>query len=94
MSGAPEIAWTITLADGETKVNAKVHGLYIQSGIEADVSGLKPEAKIIVSAGENQVISAASENAAAVAGCFTTTNAALKVEATAENVLKLVKAAS
>ena len=34
------------------------------------------------------------ENAAAVAGCFTTTNTALKVEATAENVLKLVKPAS
>ena len=93
LSGSPEIAWTITLPDG-TSANATVHGLFFQSGVKADVSGLKPEAKILVSAGENAVISVASENAAAVAGCFTTTNTALKVEATAENVLKLVKPAS
>jgi hypothetical protein len=93
LAGAPEIAWTITLADGETKASAKHTGI-LMSGNAADISGLKPEAKVIVSAAENAVISVASENAAAVAGCFTTTNAALKVEATAENVLKLVKHAS
>jgi len=92
LTGAPEIATSITLADGETVVQRKYTGIRLMSGATMDISGLKPEANVYVSVVENQIITDVSENAAAVAGCFKTTNAALTVEATAENVLKVVKA--
>ena len=91
VSGSPRIATTITLADG-TQAKTKYAGLMIQSGATLDVSGLKPDAYIMVSVAVNQVISGASENAAAVAGCFKPTNGTLTVQATADNVLKVVKA--
>ena len=91
LTGAPEIATSITLADGETVVERKYTGIRLMSGATMDISGLKPEALIYVSVVENQIISDAHENAALVFGCFKTTNPALTVEATAENVLKVVK---
>ena len=91
LTGAPEIAPSITLPDGETVVERKFAGIRMMNLAMLDISGLKPEANIHVSVVENQVISLASENAAAVAGCIKTTNPALTVEATAENVLKVVK---
>jgi len=93
LAGAPEIATSITLPD-TTVVTNKYAGLQIMSGNTADISGLKPEANIHVSVVENQVFTDASDNAAAVAGCFKPTNATLTVEATAENVLKVVKVAA
>jgi len=89
-SGAPEIDTSITLADGVTVVKTKYAGLMIQSGAVLDISELKPEAKIVISAAKNQIISAASGNATAVAGCFRPTNGTLTVQATADNVLKVV----
>ena len=93
LSGAPEIAETITLPDGTT-ASRNYAGMFVVNGvgIAIDISGLKPEASIRVSGVADQVFTAASENAAAVAGCFKPTNAALTVEATAENVLKIVTA--
>ena len=90
VSGAPEIDTSITLADGVTVVKTKYAGLMIQSGAVLDISELKPEAKIVISAAKNQIISAASGNATAVAGCFRPTNGTLTVQATADNVLKVV----
>ena len=93
LSGAPEIAQTINLPDGTT-ASRKFAGMFVVNGvgIAIDISGLKPEAVINISGVADQVFTAASENAAAVAGCFKPTNAALTVEATAENVLKIVTA--
>ena len=93
LSGAPVIAETITLPDGGT-ASRKFAGMFVVNGvgIAIDISGLKPEAFINVSGVADQVFTAASDNAAAVAGCFKPTNTALTVEATAENLLKIVTA--
>ena len=92
LTGAPEIVTSLTLADGQTVVERKYAGMLVMSGATLDISGLKPEAIINISGVADQVITDASDNAAAVAGCFKPTNTALTVEATAEKVLKLVTA--
>ena len=90
LSGAPEIATSITLADGETVVERKYAGIRLMSGATIDISGLKPEAMISISVAADQIITDASENAVNVVACFKPTNPALTVEVTAENVLKAV----
>ena len=92
LTGAPEIAYTITLADGETKVSAKTSGMLASNGLTMNIDGLKPEANILLSSTVNAPFTVASENAAAVKDCFKPTVAGRVVEVTAENVLRVVTA--
>ena len=92
LTGAPEIAYTITLADGETKASAKTSGMLASNGLTMNIDGLKPEASILLSSTVNAPFTVASENAAAVKDCFKPTVEGRVVEVTAENVLRVVSA--
>ena len=92
LTGAPEIAFTITLADGETKASATTCGMLAMNGITMNIDGLKPEASILLSSTLNAAFTVASENAAAVKDCFIPGAAGRVVELTAENVLRVVSA--
>jgi hypothetical protein len=92
ITGAPEIAYTITLADGQTKANATTCGMLAMNGVTMTIDGMKPEASILLSSTVNAPFTVASENAAAVKDCFKPTVAGRVVEVTAENVLRVVSA--
>ena len=69
-----------------------ITGLDMTTGADINIDGLLPEAQISVKGSEGRVLTTASDNAAAVKGCFTSVNEGLVVDVNDQKQLVIVEA--